>query len=227
VRWRATIKDALVIAVGLLAVACITGGAVWGTVAVVHDDVLVHELRTHGTSTPGVVTSITETYSGRFRMRSYHRDITYLDGLTTQDSIRCRCSTVGNPVTVVYDPKDPERAMTSNRLGGWTRLIYLPVVLLLVVAAVLVSGWVATAAKIAAWRYRVLRYGDPRARAQERSRTAKDYIAFVNTHQRRPELTAVEPAEAALASWWSTIQTDAPDSREARLVTDVLAITRL
>lgn len=117
--------------------------------------------------------------------------------------------------------------MTTNRLDGWTRLIYLPFVILLLFSAALVSVWVAVGGKLAASRYRVLRFGDPRAKAQKRSRDASDYIAFVNTHQRRPEFTSGEPAEAALASWWVTIQADAPDCREARLVTDVLTLTRL
>ncbi|MCC2318465.1 DUF3592 domain-containing protein [Cellulomonas chengniuliangii] len=221
-----TIRDVLAIPLGLLCTAALVGLTLYGATGVLQQDVLVRDLRAHGDTTPGVITTITEGYSPRSGV-SYRREVAYLDGLTTHDTLRCRCSAVGDSVTVVYDKDHPARAMTGSRLDGWSRLVYLPATILLALAIALVSLWVASGSKLAAWKYRVIRYGDPRAHAQKHSRNAREYIAFVNTHQRRPEATSGEPAEAALASWWMTIQTDAPDTREARLVADVLTITRL
>ncbi|KQR17312.1 DUF3592 domain-containing protein [Cellulomonas sp. Leaf334] len=225
-RW-ATVKDALRIPFRLLVAASLVGLFVVVTADVVHDDLLVQHLRAHETaSTTGVVTGVTERHYRRFGVR-YHREVTYLDGLTTTDTSRCRCSAVGDRVAVTYDESQPERAMATDRLEGWTRLAYLPVAMILLLTAVLVGAWTFFATQRAASGHLAVRYRDHRARARERSRNAQDYVAFVNTHQRRPDPASGDPVESALASWWVVLQRDAPDSREARLVADVLTITRL
>jgi hypothetical protein len=223
---RRTVTDALAVPLGLLATAGLRTLTVWGGLVVAHDDVLVHDLRARGVTTRGVVTSVVETYSARSGV-GYRRDVSYLGGHTIHDSGRCRCDAVGDHVAVVYDPDRPERAMTTKRLDGWSRLDYLPVAVLAVLSALTVIVWVSLAAKLTAWKVRVLRHGDPRAHSRERARVARDYIAFVNSHQRSPALTGGEPDEQGLASWWVTVQTVAPHSREVRLVIDVLTVTGL
>lgn len=225
-RW-ATVKKVLALAVALLATVTFVGGTALAVTSLVREDALARDLRTHGVTTTGVVTAVSVSSGGRGGV-SYRLDVTYLDGLTTVDGSGCSCSVVGDRVTVVHDPHDPERALTAGRLAGWTRWWFLPAALLLVLpSGLVVVGWASLAVQLVTWRYRVARYGDPRLLAEERARRAGEYVAFVNEHQRRPEPTSGDVAEVGLASWWAGVQADAPDSREARLVADVLALTRL
>ncbi|QHT56813.1 hypothetical protein GXP71_12490 [Cellulomonas sp. H30R-01] len=224
-RW-ATVKKALAVPVGLLATAAFVGVAALMIAFLVREDALARDLRADGVATTGVVTAVTVT-GGRGGL-NYRLDVTYLDGLTTVDGSGCPCSLVGDQVTVVHDPHDPERAMTAGRLAGWTRWWFLPAVLLLVLpSGLVVVGWASLGGQVVAQRYRVARYGDPRVHAAERARRAGEYVAFVNEHQRRPEPTSGDVVEAGLASWWVAVQEDAPDCRETRLVADILALTRL
>lgn len=225
-RW-ATVKKALAVAVALLATAAFVAVSALVIGFLVREDALARDLRAHGVATTGVVTAVTESSGGRGGV-SYRLDVSYLDGLATVVGSGCPCSRVGDRVTVVHDPHDPERAMTAGRLAGWTRWWFLPAAVFLVLpSGLVVVGWVSLGVQVAARRYRVARYGDPRVLADERARRAGEYVAFVNEHQRRPGPTSGDVVEAGLASWWAEIQADAPDTREVRLVADVLALTRL
>lgn len=211
----------------LLAAVALVGVTALAVTLLVREDELVRDLRAHGVVTTGVVTAVTDS-SGPRSVGGYRRDVTYRDGLTTVDTVRCRCSAVGDPVTVVHDPDRPERAMTVGRLDAWTRWWFLPAGLLLVLPSCLVVvPWTGLGVLLVSRRYRLARYGDPRVPAEERAGRARDYVAFVNTHQRRPDPTSGDPVEADLARWWEAVQVDARGTREVRLVTDVLALTRL